>query len=177
MVIYCVAYGCYNCENRKKPKPGKRVSFHRLPFSDPDLLTRWIKAINRADLPLSNSTLLCSEHFEPSCLTRSLGGTRRRLRPGSVPSRFNFDRKLSKPTTKKLAFVEGESECGFNVACGHGGGCACGNQRTQSEEDYAVYKCGQIIKELKEKIEGLKKDKRRVLYLKQKAETMLQIYF
>ncbi|XP_067667193.1 THAP domain-containing protein 3-like [Haliotis asinina] len=177
MVIYCVAYGCYNCENRKRNKRGQRVSFHRLPFSDPDLLTKWIKAINRADLPLSNSTLLCSEHFEPSCLTRSLGGTRRRLKPGSVPTRFNFKEKLAKPTTKMLAFREGQTECGFHVACRHGGGCMCGNQRIKSEKEYAVYKCEQTIQALKQKIKGLKKDKRHVLYLREKAEAMLQIYF
>ena len=72
MVHFCVVPGCANKSNRNK-----QLSFHRLPLNNNRLLCVWIHKIGRKNLPLNDSSRVCSAHFE------NCGG--RLLRPHESP--------------------------------------------------------------------------------------------
>ena len=73
MVNFCAVPGCHNRSNRDV-----EVSYHCLPVNQPALLKLWKHKIGRQNLPILNSTRVCSEHF-----VNSKG---RKLRPDEVPS-------------------------------------------------------------------------------------------
>ncbi|KAK9719179.1 THAP domain [Popillia japonica] len=57
MVASCVAYKCNSLHYKNT-----NIQFHGLPFKRPDILTRWINAIKRADWTPTKSSKLCSVH-------------------------------------------------------------------------------------------------------------------
>ena len=73
MVQFCSVPGCTNRSDRET-----HLSFHRLPLKRKLVLKKWIHGIGRRNLPLRETTRVCSEHFENS------GG--RLLRWDEVPS-------------------------------------------------------------------------------------------
>ena len=54
------------------------VSYHRLPLNKPSFLQQWIHKISRENLPIFDSTRVCSDHF-----VNSKG---RKLRPDEYPT-------------------------------------------------------------------------------------------
>ena len=72
MVHFCAVPGCSNRSDRET-----NLSYHRLPLKN-KVLKEWIHKIRRTNLPLKESTRVCSEHF-----VRSTG---RMLRLDEVPS-------------------------------------------------------------------------------------------
>ena len=73
MVHFCAVPGCSNRSDRES-----HLSYHRLPLKDSRVLKLWIHRIARKNLPLNESTRVCSKHF-----VNSRG---RKLRPDEVPS-------------------------------------------------------------------------------------------
>ena len=73
MVNFCAVPGCSNRSDRDV-----NVSYHRLPINKPSLLKQWIHKIGRENLPILDSTRVCSEHF-----VNSKG---RKLRPDEYPT-------------------------------------------------------------------------------------------
>ena len=61
MVQLCCVPGCSNCSDRET-----HLSFHRLPLKRKLVLKKWIHRIGRRNLPLLETTRVCSEHFENS---------------------------------------------------------------------------------------------------------------
>ncbi|XP_075762256.1 THAP domain-containing protein 3 isoform X2 [Pelodiscus sinensis] len=111
------------CSNRYSSRCRQQLTFHRFPFSRPELLARWVGNIGRGDFQPSSHTVLCSQHFQPDCF--SAFGNRTNLKPNAVPTLFAFpctvsqirqeksplhdpqDSQLPKINTTKATEVEG----------------------------------------------------------------------
>ena len=65
--------GCSNRSDRDT-----HVSYHRLPINKPALLKQWIHNIGQENLPILDSTRVCSEHF--------INSKGRQLRPDEYPT-------------------------------------------------------------------------------------------
>ncbi|KAG9276001.1 THAP domain-containing protein 6-like [Astyanax mexicanus] len=98
MPVYCVAFGCYNRRNTETRSRG--ITFHKFP-SNIDLRRQWEFAIKRERFVASQSSKLCSEHFEPDDFDRT--GQIVRLRDGAIPSVFNLSSHLQKPAAVRNA--------------------------------------------------------------------------
>ena len=115
---HCAAFGCSNKKNRCKrklvpaddgksyrrvracgrPDPGcantseecRAVSFHRLP-ADPVKKARWLQAMKRKNVPLTEHTRICSVHFDEQARSLSV-----RQAPRGDPSIFFRVSKVKK---------------------------------------------------------------------------------
>ena len=107
MVISCVAYGC---TQRMGKDPN--ISFHRFPQKNPELMSKWIKAIRHKDWVPTKHSYICSQHFAESCFVVRPGKCGRRLYEHAIPSLFlSFSKYLQKAHSKrkfpkKRKFVE-----------------------------------------------------------------------
>lgn len=79
----CAALRCGNRYNSKN----KELSFHRFPFSKPELLKEWLENVGREDFTPKLHTVICSKHFKPECF--SPFGNRKNLKHNAVPTIFN----------------------------------------------------------------------------------------
>jgi len=73
MVNFCAVPGCSNLSDHDL-----NVSYHRLPINRQSLLKQWIHKIGQENLPILDSTRVCSEHF-----VNSKG---RKLQPDEYPT-------------------------------------------------------------------------------------------
>uniref|UniRef100_A0ABZ3NNK6 THAP domain containing 3 n=1 Tax=Rattus norvegicus TaxID=10116 RepID=A0ABZ3NNK6_RAT len=80
----CAARQCCNRYSSRR----KQLTFHRFPFSRPELLREWVLNIGRADFKPKQHTVICSEHFRPECF--SAFGNRKNLKHNAVPTVFAF---------------------------------------------------------------------------------------
>ena len=97
-MVYCAAFDCNN-DSRKRTG----ISYHCFP-KDPSLREQWLVKILRADLIISNSTRLCSQHFTPDChehdLQAELLGSKKHLWKPMLFHRYS----LIDPLRKSLAY-------------------------------------------------------------------------
>ncbi|XP_055332131.1 PR domain zinc finger protein 15-like isoform X2 [Paramacrobiotus metropolitanus] len=84
----CVAL----CSNRKIPGRSQHLQLHRFPFGDPQRLAKWIEFIQRPDLPITESSRICSEHFWKddyiAATTRGSAPKRPKLKDSAIPARY-----------------------------------------------------------------------------------------
>ncbi|XP_057568665.1 THAP domain-containing protein 3 isoform X2 [Hippopotamus amphibius kiboko] len=80
----CAARQCCNRYSNRR----KQLTFHRFPFSRPELLKEWVLNIGRGDFEPKQHTVICSEHFRPECF--SAFGNRKNLKHNAVPTVFAF---------------------------------------------------------------------------------------
>ncbi|KAM6171935.1 THAP domain-containing protein 3 [Erethizon dorsatum] len=80
----CAARQCCNRYSSRR----KQLTFHRFPFSRPELLKEWVLNIGRAGFKPKQHTVICSEHFRPECF--SAFGNRKNLKYNAVPTVFAF---------------------------------------------------------------------------------------
>ncbi|XP_075849584.1 THAP domain-containing protein 3 isoform X1 [Microcebus murinus] len=80
----CAARQCCNRYNSRR----KQLTFHRFPFSRPELLKEWVLNIGRGNFKPKQHTVICSEHFKPECF--SAFGNRKNLKHNAVPTVFAF---------------------------------------------------------------------------------------
>ncbi|XP_060057352.1 THAP domain-containing protein 3 isoform X2 [Erinaceus europaeus] len=80
----CAARQCCNRYNNRR----KQLTFHRFPFSRPELLKEWVLNIGRGNFKPKQHTVICSEHFRPECF--SAFGNRKNLKHNAVPTVFAF---------------------------------------------------------------------------------------
>ncbi|XP_005620527.1 THAP domain-containing protein 3 isoform X2 [Canis lupus baileyi] len=80
----CAARQCCNRYSSRR----KQLTFHRFPFSRPELLKEWVLNIGRANFKPKQHTVICSEHFRPECF--SAFGNRKNLKQNAVPTVFAF---------------------------------------------------------------------------------------
>uniref|UniRef100_A0A8C8W396 THAP domain containing, apoptosis associated protein 3 n=1 Tax=Peromyscus maniculatus bairdii TaxID=230844 RepID=A0A8C8W396_PERMB len=80
----CAAKQCCNRYSSRR----KQLTFHRFPFSRPELLKEWVLNIGRANFKPKQHTVICSEHFRPECF--SAFGNRKNLKHNAVPTVFAF---------------------------------------------------------------------------------------
>ncbi|XP_062046347.1 THAP domain-containing protein 3 isoform X4 [Lepus europaeus] len=80
----CAARLCCNRYGNRR----KQLTFHRFPFSRPELLKEWVLNIGRANFKPKKHTVICSEHFSPECF--SAFGNRKNLKHNAVPTVFAF---------------------------------------------------------------------------------------
>ncbi|XP_013844212.1 THAP domain-containing protein 3 isoform X2 [Sus scrofa] len=80
----CAARQCCNRYSSRR----KQLTFHRFPFSRPELLKEWVLNIGRGDFEPKQHTVICSEHFRPECF--SAFGNRKNLKHNAVPTEFTF---------------------------------------------------------------------------------------
>ncbi|XP_069466519.1 THAP domain-containing protein 3 isoform X1 [Ambystoma mexicanum] len=64
----------------------KDVTFHRFPFSRPELLGEWIARIGYANFNPKRHTVICSTHFIPDCFSKY--GNRKNLKENAIPTVF-----------------------------------------------------------------------------------------
>lgn len=77
----------FNCTNRYSSK-NKELTFHRFPFSKPDLLVEWMNNVGRAEFKPNQHTVICSDHFKPDCF--NTWGNRKNLKHNAVPTVFHY---------------------------------------------------------------------------------------
>nr|KAF6508584.1 THAP domain containing 3 [Rousettus aegyptiacus] len=80
----CAARQCCNRYSNRR----KQLTFHRFPFSRPELLKEWVLNMGRANFKPKQHTVICSEHFRPECF--SAFGNRKNLKHNAVPTLFAF---------------------------------------------------------------------------------------
>ncbi|KAL1776755.1 THAP domain-containing protein 3 isoform X1 [Sigmodon hispidus] len=80
----CAARQCCNRYSSCR----KQLTFHRFPFSRPELLKEWVLNIGRDNFMPKQHTVICSEHFRPECF--SAFGNRKNLKHNAVPTEFAF---------------------------------------------------------------------------------------
>ncbi|XP_074074678.1 THAP domain-containing protein 3 isoform X2 [Macrotis lagotis] len=80
----CAARQCCNRYSSRR----KQLTFHRFPFSRPELLKEWVLNIGRGNFKPKQHTVICSEHFQPDCF--SAFGNRKNLKQNAVPTLFAF---------------------------------------------------------------------------------------
>ncbi|XP_038191191.1 THAP domain-containing protein 3 isoform X2 [Arvicola amphibius] len=80
----CAARQCCNRYSSRR----KQLTFHRFPFSRPELLKEWVLNIGRGNFRPKQHTVICSEHFRPECF--SAFGNRKNLKHNAVPTVFAF---------------------------------------------------------------------------------------
>ena len=124
-MVKCAAFGCKSGYDSQKSTSqdgnDTKISFHRVPFENKELLSKWILANPRKDWQPSKRTSLCSLHFTESDFVlqrtdkkerrkRKLDQTlvRRRLKEAVVPSLFPnapdyCSRKQTMPRSTTLA--------------------------------------------------------------------------
>uniref|UniRef100_UPI00398E6E45 THAP domain-containing protein 3 isoform X2 n=1 Tax=Pristiophorus japonicus TaxID=55135 RepID=UPI00398E6E45 len=88
----------YNCTNRYS-STNKELTFHRFPFSKPDLLTEWMKNVGRAEFKPNQHTVICSEHFKPECF--NTWGNRKNLKHNAVPTVFPYPDIMKRHRARK----------------------------------------------------------------------------
>ncbi|XP_070459832.1 THAP domain-containing protein 3 isoform X3 [Equus przewalskii] len=98
----CAARQCCNRYSNRR----KQLTFHRFPFSRPELLKEWVLNIGRGNFKPKQHTVICSEHFRPECF--SAFGNRKNLKHNAVPTEFAFQEpaQLVKESTAP------DSQCG-----------------------------------------------------------------
>ncbi|XP_046558816.1 uncharacterized protein LOC124267872 [Haliotis rubra] len=90
------------CSNDSRYPSGRNLSFHNIP-KDQDLRKRWIISIRRDEGPLfkvTDSTHVCSAHFNENSYQRTLTGIRR-LKKGAVPTIFSWKEKKERQPPRK----------------------------------------------------------------------------
>ncbi|XP_040843783.1 THAP domain-containing protein 3 isoform X4 [Ochotona curzoniae] len=99
----CAARQCCNRYGNRR----KQLTFHRFPFSRPELLKEWVLNIGRANFKPKKHTVICSEHFRPECF--SAFGNRKNLKHNAVPTVFAFqDPAQVRP--QRVEVAEGPSQ-------------------------------------------------------------------
>ena len=84
----------------------------RFPLRNTELLKKWIIAVRRKTWKPTNASFLCSKHFTPECFYDSpsqfvqVNGQRRKLKPTSVPSLFDFPKHLQNNKKKRQSPVK-----------------------------------------------------------------------
>ncbi|XP_006873184.1 PREDICTED: THAP domain-containing protein 3 [Chrysochloris asiatica] len=84
----CAARQCCNRYSNRR----KQLTFHRFPFSRPELLKEWVLNIGRGNFKPKQHTVICSEHFRPECF--SAFGNRKNLKHNAVPTVFAFQESM-----------------------------------------------------------------------------------
>ncbi|KAI8750542.1 THAP domain-containing protein 1 [Biomphalaria glabrata] len=105
----CVAFGCYNNDEKKNECRERKISFHRFPINNPKLCIEWILKIKRTNFTVNKHNVICSEHFEEDCFTYQPFTNRRFIKPGAVPTKFSFSSKCSRRSKKKTMYDLRES--------------------------------------------------------------------
>lgn len=106
-MVHCCVPKCTNYSAKTKS-----VSYHIIP-RDSKLQKAWIARLRRDNLPPLENCYVCSDHFEKDCfdldLREKVTGERgkRRLKPDSIPSIFNFT--TSKRPPKRRSSTENRS--------------------------------------------------------------------
>ncbi|XP_072100966.1 THAP domain-containing protein 3 isoform X1 [Mobula birostris] len=96
----------FNCTNRYSSK-NKELTFHRFPFSKPDLLIEWMNNVGRAEFKPNQHTVICSDHFKPECF--NTWGNRKNLKHNAVPTVFHYpDNMKQRHRARKKLRVIGE---------------------------------------------------------------------
>eukprot|EP00079_Xenopus_tropicalis_P011510 XP_002937422.1 PREDICTED: THAP domain-containing protein 1 [Xenopus tropicalis] len=105
--IPCVANRCTNlfydgCEN----------VFFRMPMEDPELLGKWVLAIQKKYWKPTISCRICSDHFKEEDIIACTGTLAPKLRSNVVPSIFHAKRKKrrKKRVAERMAFRLGQEE-------------------------------------------------------------------
>ncbi|XP_067873292.1 THAP domain-containing protein 3 isoform X2 [Heterodontus francisci] len=88
----------YNCTNRYSSK-NKELTFHRFPFSKPDLLIQWMNNVGRAEFKPNQHTVICSEHFKTDCF--NTWGNRKNLKHNAVPTIFRYSGTMKRHRARK----------------------------------------------------------------------------
>ncbi|XP_022540997.2 uncharacterized protein LOC111196133 [Astyanax mexicanus] len=109
------------CSNSKRKHPN--LSFHDFP-KDTRLRGKWIIAIRREESAtftvLRGSTYVCSQHFRPEELYVKEGGSRARLKKGSVPSRFAWNDFGSRHEDRLTPYERASTRLGLNTEAAAG---------------------------------------------------------
>src|SRR5437870_10327343 len=88
MPSHCCVPGCRGNYSQTKESSEQRVSAFKFP-TDVSLRNKWIQAIPRANLKVSNSTVVCERHFSQQFISRDLTATRDDGNVLTVPRKYH----------------------------------------------------------------------------------------
>ncbi|XP_029434045.1 THAP domain-containing protein 3 [Rhinatrema bivittatum] len=86
------------CTHRYSSK-NKQLTFHRFPFSKPELFKEWLGNVGRLNFKPKQHTVICSEHFTPDCF--SAFGNRKNLIPNAIPTIFPLPKNVKQLKRKR----------------------------------------------------------------------------
>ncbi|XP_039547189.1 THAP domain-containing protein 6-like [Pimephales promelas] len=109
MPEHCAAF---SCSNRRTigPNRGRGITFHKFP-KDKVMRKKWEVAMRRKGFHASNSSVLCSQHFQQGDFDRT--GQTVRLQNNVIPSVFSFSvhpKRLEKVRTTSTSRRAAESQ-------------------------------------------------------------------
>ncbi|XP_062619905.1 uncharacterized protein LOC134281457 [Saccostrea cucullata] len=148
------------------------LSFHRFP-KDATLRKKWIVKIRRdegPDFQITDSTFVCSRHFDSTDIVKSLTGLRK-LRPGCVPSIFPWTKKETprKPPKRKLSLDCDDVSKTRKASTATSATCSSYTEPPSKEHDYCAEKPSpeEDMEAMRHEIEDLQE---RVKHLEEKVE-------
>jgi len=105
MPHFCCAGNCENSSEKQKD-----LSFHGLPLNNKPLLNLWISKMHRNPhyFSVNKHVKICSAHFTPDDFIDPYA-TKRRLKPGVVPSIFAWTNEEPEPTERTVVQKLGQS--------------------------------------------------------------------
>ena len=96
MTKACAAYGCTT-------RGEKGVHMYQFPLQKKELLAKWLVAMRRKDFAPSAHAALCEKYFEEGDFWPPTASGMKKLRPGTVPSKFDFPAHLQTKARQKRA--------------------------------------------------------------------------
>ncbi|XP_046474854.1 THAP domain-containing protein 5-like isoform X1 [Neodiprion pinetum] len=86
----CCITGC----DSYKETNNKRIGYFKFPLHNTSLLNRWLLQINNTGFKLSETSQICSEHFQRNYIDWHLNKKNPHLLPNAVPTIFPCERKM-----------------------------------------------------------------------------------
>ncbi|XP_026375727.2 THAP domain-containing protein 3 isoform X1 [Ursus arctos] len=137
----CAARQCCNRYSSRR----KQLTFHRFPFSRPELLKEWVLNIGRGNFKPKQHTVICSEHFRPECF--SAFGNRKNLKLNAVPTVFAFQDATQAAGARSCgqeagAYAAGPHQLVREKADPAGGGANADSHREEVFPEAGSAECG-----------------------------------
>lgn len=79
---------------------------YRFPFSRPEILKLWIKAIGRENWTPTKTTVLCGAHFLKTDYLDKPGCTQKSLKLDAIPTVFSFPEHSIKKENSDIKIVK-----------------------------------------------------------------------
>ncbi|XP_013868018.1 THAP domain-containing protein 6 [Austrofundulus limnaeus] len=116
MPSHCSAYNCVQRRDEASKLIG--ITFHSFPKNE-ELRLQWARAVKRSNLDRTlwmpgQHDVLCSKHFKDTDFDRT--GQTVRLRPDTIPSIFNFPKRLKKKKPTQEIAVSQAADAAENSA-------------------------------------------------------------
>ncbi|KAM4735671.1 THAP domain-containing protein 6-like [Anableps anableps] len=170
MPQHCAANFCSN--RRTVDVRARGITFHKFP-KDKDMRKKWEVSLRRKGFTASDSSVLCSEHFNQDDFDRT--GQIVRLRDGVIPSIFSFLVNLQRPENCRTTVTSRGAEASLSVASQD-----ASQPQPQPNDDHGYALPASLtaltakLKEALARVESLEQEKKNAMAREKRAKTTVQ---